>query len=153
MPQRRILRHAQRWSVLPTTTLDENIAAPPVLLLRSNELADIAGTTIRTLRHNHQIGPPDEPPRDTNGYRRCSADALIRVLSIQQLDTIGMLLRQIPDVLDQGPQELAVVLDARDEELQAQETHIRQQRKLVADLRSASSQPACIRHSDPPTVT
>lgn len=125
----------------------------PNVVLRSNELAEFAGTTTRTLRHYHQIGLLDEPPRDANGYRRYSAHDLIRVLRIRQLATSGMPLRQIADVLDQGPQELAEVLDALDEQLQAQETSIREQRKLVADLREASSQPAWIRHSGPPTAT
>ena len=37
--------------------------------MRSGELAALAGVTVRTLRHYHQIGLLPEPERGGNGYR------------------------------------------------------------------------------------
>ena len=37
--------------------------------MRSNEVAKLAGVTVRTLRHYHQLGLLSEPPRRANGYR------------------------------------------------------------------------------------
>jgi DNA-binding transcriptional MerR regulator len=38
--------------------------------LRIGELADLAGVTVRTIRHYHAKGLLAEPPRDPSGYRR-----------------------------------------------------------------------------------
>ncbi|OAV62940.1 helix-turn-helix domain-containing protein [Enteractinococcus helveticum] len=73
-------------------------------VLRSQELADLADTTTRALRHYHKIGLLPEVPRDQNGYRRYSARDLIRVLRIRQLAMSGMPLRKIGDVLEQDTQ-------------------------------------------------
>ena len=40
--------------------------------MRSKEIAALAGVSIRTLRHYHQIGLLPEPPRQNNGYRAYS---------------------------------------------------------------------------------
>lgn len=41
--------------------------------MRSNELAKLAGVTVRTLRHYHAIGLMAEPSRAENGYREYEA--------------------------------------------------------------------------------
>ena len=48
----------------------------------SSELAELAGVTVRTLRHYHQIGLLPEPPRSTGGYRRYNVSDLVRLLRI-----------------------------------------------------------------------
>ena len=37
-------------------------------VLRSGDVAKLAGVTVRTLRHYRRIGLLPEPPRDDNGY-------------------------------------------------------------------------------------
>ncbi|WP_084195160.1 MerR family DNA-binding transcriptional regulator [Streptosporangium amethystogenes] len=37
--------------------------------MNSSELGSLAGVTVRALRHYHQVGVLDEPPRGPNGYR------------------------------------------------------------------------------------
>ncbi|HJF65313.1 MAG TPA: MerR family DNA-binding transcriptional regulator [Slackia equolifaciens] len=41
--------------------------------MRSKEVAEFAGVTVRTLRHYHQLGILPEPPRSANGYREYGA--------------------------------------------------------------------------------
>lgn len=69
--------------------------------LRSNELAKLAGVTVRTLRHYHAIGLLDEPPRQANGYRDYRLEDLLRVLRIRQLASLGFPLDQVAGMLDE----------------------------------------------------
>ena len=48
--------------------------------MRSNDVAKLAGVTVRTLRHYHQLGLLSEPPRRANGYRDYSPADVARVL-------------------------------------------------------------------------
>ena len=42
-------------------------------MITIGQLADYAGVTIKAVRHYHQRGLLDEPPRDSSGYRRYTA--------------------------------------------------------------------------------
>src|SRR5699024_6571469 len=59
--------------------------APDSTVLRSRDLAELAGTTPRALRHYHRSGLLPEVPRDPNGYRRYSIRVLVTLLRIRQL--------------------------------------------------------------------
>ncbi|MFI6030714.1 MerR family transcriptional regulator [Amycolatopsis magusensis] len=54
--------------------------------LRTSELAEVAGVTVRALRHYHQIGLLAEPPRSAGGYRRYDVGHLVRLLRITGVD-------------------------------------------------------------------
>ena len=69
--------------------------------VKSNELAKLAGVTVRTLRHYHAIGLLDEPPRQANGYRDYRPEDLLRVLRIRQLASLGFPLDQVAGMLDE----------------------------------------------------
>lgn len=69
--------------------------------MKSNELAKLAGVTVRTLRHYHSIGLLDEPPRQANGYRDYRPEDLLRVLRIRQLASLGFPLDQVAGMLDE----------------------------------------------------
>lgn len=69
--------------------------------MKSNELAKLAGVTVRTLRHYHAIGLLDEPPRQANGYRDYRPENLLRVLRIRQLASLGFPLDQVAGMLDE----------------------------------------------------
>ena len=69
--------------------------------MKSNELAKLAGVTVRTLRHYHAIGLLDEPPRQANGYRDYRPEDLLRVLRIRQLASLGFPLDQVAGLLDE----------------------------------------------------
>jgi DNA-binding transcriptional MerR regulator len=68
--------------------------------MHSKEIAGLAGVSIRTLRHYHQIGLLPEPPRTDNGYRIYGLPHLIRLLRIVRLTALGISLSQIPTLLD-----------------------------------------------------
>lgn len=119
--------------------------------MQSTELASLAGVTVRTLRHYHQVGILAEPPRAANGYRRYGVHDLIRVLRIRRLAALGVPLDEMPNLLDGGAGETddqgsdadgaAALLDRLDVELEAQMRRIAEQRALVAQLRLASGAP------------
>ncbi|MCW4459575.1 MerR family transcriptional regulator [Microbacterium sp. MPKO10] len=122
-------------------------------VLRSHDVAELAGTTPRALRHYHAIGLLPEVPRDPNGYRRYSVSDLVRVLRIRQLADSGMPLRSIANALERDGQsydELLAELDAR---LQDQAKHIDTQRQLVAELRRASAHNPWIESTERSTAT
>lgn len=74
-------------------------------VVKSNELAKLAGVTVRTLRHYHAIGLLDEPPRQANGYRDYRPEDLLRVLRIRQLASLGFPLDQVAGMLDESDAE------------------------------------------------
>jgi DNA-binding transcriptional MerR regulator len=122
-------------------------------VLRSREVADIAGTTPRALRHYHSIGLLPDVPRDSNGYRRYSARDLVRVLRIRQLAASGMPLRRIRTMLDQDARSQGDILDDLDRDLASQAERIAAQRAMLAEMRALSVHNVRTGPGRPPTVT
>ncbi|WP_425624659.1 MerR family transcriptional regulator [Agrobacterium radiobacter] len=109
--------------------------------MRSKEIAGLAGVSIRTLRHYHQIGLLPEPPRQNNGYRVYSVSHLIRLLRIGQLTALGFSLSQIPAFLDGRAEMSEDSLDALLEGLTRQIELLERQRRTVAALRDGKGPP------------
>lgn len=63
--------------------------------LRIGELAELATTTPRAIRHYHHLGLLPEPERDESGYRRYGPQHLIRLVRIRRLRGVGMPLEQV----------------------------------------------------------
>lgn len=63
----------------------------------TRELADLAGTTVKTVRHYHDRGLLAEPVRAANGYKQYRAEHLVRMLQIRRLSELGFSLSQIRD--------------------------------------------------------
>jgi DNA-binding transcriptional MerR regulator len=63
--------------------------------LRIGELAHLAGTTTRAVRHYHANGLLAEPDRDDSGYRRYGAEHPVGLIRIRRLRSLGMPLDQI----------------------------------------------------------
>ncbi|WP_214403106.1 MerR family DNA-binding transcriptional regulator [Pseudonocardia lacus] len=110
-------------------------------MLTIGELAGLAGTTVRAVRHYHRIGLLPEPPRDRSGYRRYGAAALIRLLRVRRLRELGLALDRIGELLDGPEPALHEALDALDAELAAQAERIAAQREHLARLRAQSPDP------------
>lgn len=102
--------------------------------MRVKELADIAGTTVRTVRHYHAVGLLPVP-RLTGGIRDYGLDHLARLLRIRWLVDAGLSLPAITEVLpaqgrprqDTALEDLHATLgglDARITELTAQRERI-----------------------------
>lgn len=110
--------------------------------MQSAELASLAGVTVRTLRHYHQIGILPEPERAANGYRRYGVHDLIRVLRIRRLVAVGVPLEETPRLLDEpvagGSLEANALLDRLEAELMSQEVRIAAQRAVIRRLRGES---------------
>jgi DNA-binding transcriptional MerR regulator len=80
----------------------------------TREIAELAGTSLRAVRHYHEVGLLEEPERRANGYKQYGVAHLVRVLRITRLADLGFSLPQIaamgPD--DDRPEKALRVLDA-----------------------------------------
>ena len=113
--------------------------------MRSNDVAKLAGVTVRTLRHYHQLGLLPEPPRRANGYRDYSPADVARVLRIKRLAALGFPLSRIGDVLEEmdaeGHATSASALDELDRELALEIARLQEQRRTIAELRAEHLDP------------
>jgi DNA-binding transcriptional MerR regulator len=104
----------------------------------SRRLADLAGVTVRTLRHYHQIGLLPEPDRTAGGYRMYGPGNLLMVVRIRRLVRAGLSLGRIGELLtdpedvtaDTALEEVDCRLAEEIEELQAR-------RRVIASLMDA----------------
>ena len=64
----------------------------------TRELAELAGTTVNTVRHYHQLGLLDEPERRHNGYKQYEVAHLMALLRIRRLVDLGVPLAQISEL-------------------------------------------------------
>src|ERR1700712_2184252 len=77
------------------------------------DIARLAGTTSRTLRHYDNIGLPPPSRIGSNGYRYYDEDALVRLQRILLLRDLGL-----------GIPEIAGVLEGQREDGHALRTHL-----------------------------
>ncbi|GAB2679154.1 MerR family transcriptional regulator [Saccharopolyspora gloriosae] len=106
----------------------------------SSELAELAGVTVRTLRHYHQIGLLPEPPRSAGGYRHYDVGDLVRLLRVTRMTALGIPLSELPGVLDDAvaADELLGELDRR---AAADIERLTARRAAIAALRRAGAPP------------
>jgi DNA-binding transcriptional MerR regulator len=80
----------------------------------TRQLADLAGTTVKAVRHYHATGLLDDPVRAANGYKQYGIPHLVRLLQIRRLIDLGLPLAQIATMgrADEDPDEAIRVLDA-----------------------------------------
>lgn len=80
----------------------------------TRELADLAGTSLRAVRHYHQVGLLDEPERRSNGYKQYGVAHLVRLVRIKRLTDLGFALPQIAAMgeSDDHPEAALRELDA-----------------------------------------
>lgn len=106
----------------------------------SSELADLAGVTVRTLRHYHQIGLLPEPPRTSGDYRQYDVGDLVRVLRITRLTALGIPLSALPEVLD-DPSAAEALLDQLDRQAAAEIERLTARRASIDVLRRTGAPP------------
>lgn len=82
----------------------------------TRQLAELAGTTLKTVRHYHAIGLLPEPERRVNGYKQYGAAHLVRLLRIRRLVDLGIPLARIGEMID-DPGSGEDALRALDDEL------------------------------------
>lgn len=79
----------------------------------TSEIADMASTTVNTVRHYHRLGLLDEPERRFNGYKQYGVRHLVQLLQIRRLVELGVPLGRIGEVTagGEGRQEVLRELD------------------------------------------
>jgi DNA-binding transcriptional MerR regulator len=99
----------------------------------TREIADLAGTSLRSVRHYHQVGLLPEPERHANGYKQYGVPHLVRLLRIKRLVDLGFGLAQIAELgdRDEHPEEALRALDA---DLAAQIERLQHARDEVARM-------------------
>ncbi|MBU2665278.1 MerR family transcriptional regulator [Actinoplanes bogorensis] len=79
----------------------------------TQQLADLAGTTVKAVRHYHRIGLLEEPVRTSNGYKQYQATHLVRLLQIKRVSDLGVPLAGIDAAIRaEKPRETIEALDA-----------------------------------------
>jgi DNA-binding transcriptional MerR regulator len=102
------------------------------------QLAAYAGVTIKAVRHYHQRGLLEEPPRDASGYRRYSAEHAIQLLKIKTLADAGVRLADIKELLTADPDRFAAAIAEIDHNLQERAEEVRRTRERLAQLRAGN---------------
>jgi DNA-binding transcriptional MerR regulator len=64
----------------------------------TRQIAELAGTTVKTVRHYHQIGLLAEPNRASNGYKQYEVRHLVSLLRIIRLTELQVPLVQIAEM-------------------------------------------------------
>ncbi|MFG2785103.1 MerR family transcriptional regulator [Streptomyces prunicolor] len=110
----------------------------------TREIAELAGTSLRAVRHYHEVGLLAEPERRANGYKQYGVPHLVRLLRIKRLVDLGFSLNQIAETVDEGehPGQALRTLDA---ELAATIERLQRARLELAtliDLRAPADLPA-----------
>ncbi|MEU0127609.1 MerR family transcriptional regulator [Streptomyces sp. NPDC006289] len=109
----------------------------------TRQLAELAGTTTKTVRHYHEVGLLEEPERASNGYKRYGVNHLVRLLRIRRLTDLGVPLADVPSV-ESGDRRARQILRDLDAELAA-DIERRQRMRLelaaVMDNRAAIDMP------------
>jgi DNA-binding transcriptional MerR regulator len=105
-------------------------------MITIGQLAAYAGVTIKAVRHYHQRGLLEEPPRDSSGYRRYSAEDAIRLIKIKTLAEAGVPLARIKELLAADPDRFAVAMAEIDRNLQGKAEELLRTRERIARLRA-----------------
>src|ERR1035438_3818638 len=103
-------------------------------MITIGQLATYAGVTIKAVRHYHQRGLLDEPPRDSSGYRRYDAQHAIDLVKIKTLAGAGVPLARIKELLAADPGQFAAAIAEIDRDLQERAEELLRTRERIAQL-------------------
>ncbi len=105
-------------------------------MITIGQLAHYAGVTIKAVRHYHRRGLLAEPPRDSSGYRRYTAEHAIELVKIKTLAEAGVPLARIKELLAADPDRFAAAIAEIDRNLQQRAAELRRTRERLAQLRA-----------------
>ncbi|WP_435107406.1 MerR family transcriptional regulator [Nocardiopsis synnemataformans] len=79
----------------------------------TQQLAELANTTVKAVRYYHKIGLLEVPERTANGYKQYQVSHLVRLLQIRRLSDLGVPLSEVESMgrADEDPDEAIRVLD------------------------------------------
>jgi DNA-binding transcriptional MerR regulator len=103
-------------------------------MITIGQLAAYAGVTIKAVRHYHKRGLLEEPPRDSSGYRRYTAQHAIDLVKIRTLAEAGVPLARVKELLAAGPDRFAAAIIEVDHNLQERIKELRRTRERIAGL-------------------
>ncbi|MCO8270240.1 MerR family DNA-binding transcriptional regulator [Actinoplanes sp. TRM 88003] len=106
----------------------------------TREIAEFAGTTLKTVRHYHRIGLLEEPGRSANGYKQYGIKHLIQLMRIRRLVDLGVALSDIA-TMQESPEGAERTLRALDAELAAS---IDRQQRMRAEVATILRHPELI---------
>lgn len=104
--------------------------------MRIKELADTAGTTVRTVRYYHQEGLLPVPPGTPRNY---SFAHLVRLTRIRHLTSSGLSLEQIQALLHKEPNDVTHELEATKQAIDAHIEELLRQRARLEELQAQDS--------------
>jgi DNA-binding transcriptional MerR regulator len=108
-------------------------------VLTIGQVAAYAGVTVRAVRHYHQRGLLAEPARDSSGYRRYDADAVVDLIRIKTLSQAGVPLARIQELLNAEPEQFSQAVAQIDEALTAKIRDLNDHRRTLAELNGGES--------------
>jgi DNA-binding transcriptional MerR regulator len=103
-------------------------------MITIGQLAGYAGVTVKAIRHYHRRGLLAEPPRDSSGYRRYSAEHATDLVKIKALAEAGVPLSRIKELLAADPDQFAAAIAEIDRTLQQRAEHLQRTRERIARL-------------------
>ncbi|MFF0341753.1 MerR family transcriptional regulator [Kribbella sp. NPDC004875] len=107
----------------------------------TREIAELSGTTVKTVRYYHEIGLLDEPDREPNGYNKSyEVHHLTRLLQIKRLTGLGLSLAQVAELGTAADGHHSVFREI-DAELEATVQRIQSIRRELATLSQHGATP------------
>ncbi|PRY38885.1 MerR family transcriptional regulator [Umezawaea tangerina] len=100
----------------------------------TRELADLARTSLRTVRHYQELGLLCAPPRDAKGYKQYGTEHLVQLLRIKRLTNLGFSLSQVATALDEPDNTQTALLHRLDDELTLAIAQLERTRDDVRDV-------------------
>jgi len=106
--------------------------------LRIGEVVKLVGVTPKTVRHYEKIGLLGEPERSESGYRLYSADDLLRLHRVKKLQSLGLSLKRVREVLGEADQERSLrdILKKLRTEVEAEMARLEDRRRRIEAMLS-----------------
>jgi DNA-binding transcriptional MerR regulator len=108
-------------------------------MLTIGQLASHAGVTVRAVRHYHAKGLLPEPERDSSGYRRYDATAVVDLIRIRTLADAGVPLSRVRELLVADDEEFATAVTEIDRRLRAEIRERHRHRERISRLAAGDS--------------
>lgn len=108
-------------------------------MLTISQLASYAGVTVRAVRHYHAKKLLPEPARDSSGYRRYDAQAVVELIRIRTLAEAGVPLSRIHELLAADDEEFAAAVGEIDVRLRAEIRQLQRHRQRITQLAAGDS--------------
>jgi DNA-binding transcriptional MerR regulator len=108
-------------------------------VLTIGQLAAYAGVTVRAVRHYHAKGLLPEPERDSSGYRRYDAWAVVELVKIRTLADAGVPLARVRELLAADEEEFHAAIADIDRRLRAEIRERQRHRERIVQLAAGDS--------------